>query len=244
MKDDSPEQPSLWNPGQSQPFVAEAALLHFAEEYREGWRTVTSHSHSPRCMDENSFACLMICKEHPHICSQTVCDALLDCRYAAGEGSRNNWLDTLAWDVALEILGETSMNPTVGMPSIIANLTHGTSGIRMFMYELAWFVRQELPKDEVVPHLLENVSNTILYWWEALGLCSCLYEDEEEFWRIADAYQPEPEWNDQYRRNLTDIRNRNLAVTRYPFVDLDAKIRRKVMDFAMTQRCDGLGGHE
>ncbi len=234
---DSPMQGSLWSPKDFQQTVADASLLHFAGKYLEGCENRTGAGPLPRWMDEHSYACLLICQEHGDKLSHNAAITLANCRRAVADGCEIDWLDALPWDTAIEVLGTQTGDPTRGIDSLIANLTHHRSGIRGYMFELAWFVRDRLRTDGVANGLLRNVADTIGGWDVSLGLCSFLLDDEDRFWAFADEYQPDDRYADQYRDRLQTVRGVGLNVCRCSLYQLDAKIRSLIDSFAYGLRC-------
>jgi len=235
---DSENQGSLWAPDDLRTTVAEATLLHFTDEYRAWMQNRTGGELLPRDLDKASFACILLCEEYGSTFSPNAAMALNNCRSVAAGSGGIEWLDVLPWDLAMESLGTQIGDPTRGTESLVANLTHHSSGIRAFMFDLAWLVRDRLPKAESAERLLRNTADTLMHWNSSLGLCSLLFSDTEIFWAFADNYRPEAPFEEQYRERLAAIKEHGLANCTYYFSDLEAGIRKRICEFALRLKCD------
>jgi len=171
MPDNASRQGTLWRPEDFRQTVADASLLHFARRYIEGCQEHSGSVPPPRWMDEHCFACILMCQEHGDKLSHNAAMTLANCRRAAEDRGDINWLDAIPWDIAIEVLGTQTGDPTRGIDSLIANLTHGKSDIRCFMGELAWFVRKRLPVGDCAHRLLRNVAVVDLVIWRFATLC-------------------------------------------------------------------------
>ncbi|MCX6344602.1 MAG: hypothetical protein NT018_05945 [Armatimonadetes bacterium] len=236
-------QEALWSKSEIQPtttevhLMAEVCLLHFAYEYASGCSERTGMAPLPRWMDDHSLACLMLCEEHSDKLSSNAAIALTNSRSRAAESGGIEWIDILPWDLAVEALKASTDAPTIELESLVANLTHHNSGIRHFMFELAWILRRRLTV-HAAPLLLKNVADTLGGWWLALGLCSFLFETNDEFWAYADAYVLEDDrFESQYRDRLQLVRNAGLGMCRCDLYQLDSRIRKLIEDYALGLRC-------
>ena len=230
MTSDS-RQPNLWSSSDFQVTVAEAALLHFTAEYRLGLRESNPEKPLPRWMDEHSYACILLCEEHGEALTEASVTALQKCQDDVA--ARPMLYDMQPWNVALHALGKAPY----ALDGVVGSFTNGGSGIRAFMFEIGWFVRRRLPVEETTERLLQNVADTLGHWGESLGLCSYLFETEEQFWAFAHAYQPDPRFEEQYRDRLQTVRDAGLGLCRYHFALLEANIRRLIDGFALGLTC-------
>jgi hypothetical protein len=236
--------------------VAESCLLQLAQYYSAHCSKPPVEEARSRSVDEASFACLLICESYACLLSDEAINVLLSCRKAIP--SSNNpvlWLDILPWDLAIDALrsnpGRTekqlefnysgkywvlapsgmSMSP---VNFLVENLTHHNSSIRSFVLELAWFVRKRIPFEKAARALLKNVADTLGYWDWSLGFCSCLFENEEQFWAFADAFEPPHEFFVQYHDRLKTVHEDKLLQCRYHFIELELKLRQMIDEWALS----------
>jgi len=218
--------------------VADRCLLCCATDYLNGIGEHPSDRALPRNMDELSLACLLICTEHGDKLSRNPSAVLIKCRDATCDRGMTGTYDLYPWALAIEAVnGEISSESTM-VDRLVRNLAHGDSGVRGYMFEMGWFVRKWLPRDESVPLLLKNVADTLGGWCLSLGLCSVLFESNDEFWAYADAYIPEDErFESQYRDRLQLVRDGGLGLCMCDFYQLDSRIRKLIGDYALGLRC-------
>jgi len=236
--------------------VAESCLLQLTQYYCANCSKQPGEGSWPRSVDEASFACLLICESYACFLSDEAINALLSCRKAIP--SSNNpvlWLDILPWDLAIDALrsnpGRTekqlefkysgkywvlapsgmSMSP---INFLVENLTHHNSSIRSLILELTWFVRKRIPSEKAARALLKNVADTLGYWDWSLGLCSSLFENEEQFLAFADAFEPPHEFMEQYRDRLKGVHEDKLRQCRYHFIELELELRRLIDGWALS----------
>jgi hypothetical protein len=115
---------------------------------------------------------------------------------------------------------------------LLENLTHRESSIRSFIFELTWFVRKRIPLEKAARALLKNGADTLGYWDWSLGLCSSLFQADEQFWTFADGFEPPHEFFEQYHDRLKIVRDDRLLQCRYHFIDLELKLRRMIDEWA------------
>ena len=238
--------------------VAESCLLRLAHYYRANWNKQPGEGSRSRSVDEASFACLLICEGYACFLSDEAINALLSCRKAIP--SSNNpvlWLDILPWDLAIDALrsnpGRTekqlefnysgkywvlapsgmSMSP---INFLVENLTHQNSSIRSLILELTWFVRKRIPFEKAARALLKNAADTLGYWDWSLGLCSSLFENEAQFWKFSDAFEPPHLFWEQYRDRLKSVHGDKLSQCRYHFIELELKLRQMIDEWAFSLR--------
>jgi hypothetical protein len=119
---------------------------------------------------------------------------------------------------------------------LVENLTHQNSSIRSFVLELTWFVRKRIPLEKTARALLRNVAETPSYWDWSLGLCSSLFENEEQFWTFAGAFKPPHEFSEQYHDRLKSVHEDKLLECRYHFIELELKLRQMTDQWALSLR--------
>jgi len=117
---------------------------------------------------------------------------------------------------------------------LVENLTHPNSSIRSLILELTWFVRKRIPLEKTARALLKNVADTLGYWDRSLGLCSSLFENEEQFWAFSDAFEPPHPFFEQYRDRLKGVHEDRLRQCRYHFIELELKLRQMIDEWALS----------
>jgi hypothetical protein len=78
------------------------------------------------------------------------------------------------------------------------------------------------------------VADTLGYWDWSLGLCSSLFENEEQFWAFSDAFEPPQEFLEQYRDRLKGFHEDKLRQCRYHFTELELKLRQMIDEWALS----------
>ncbi len=236
--------------------VAESCLLQLTQYYCANCNKLPDKRSWSRLVDEASLACLLICENYASFLSDEAINALLSCRKAVP--SSNNpvlWLDILPWDLAIDALrsnpGRTekqlefnysgkywvlapsgmSMSP---IKFLVENLAHPNSTIRSFIFELAWFVRERIPFEKAAKALLKNAADTLSYWDKSVGLCSSLFENEEQFWSFAHAFEPPHDFMEQYQYRLKVVRENKLGLCRCSFIELELKLRQMIDGWALS----------
>ena len=236
--------------------VAESCLLQLTQYYCANCNKLAGKGTWPRSVDEASLACLLICESYACFLSDEAINALLSCRKAIP--SSNNpvlWLDILPWDLAMDALrsnpGRTekqlefnysgkywtlapsgmSMSP---VNFLVESLNHPNSSIRSFILELAWFVRERIPSEKAARALLKNAAGTLSYWDRSLGLCSTLFEHEEQFWSFADTFEPPHDFMEQYHDRLKVARENKLGLYRCSFIELELNLRQMIDGWALS----------
>ena len=183
----------------------------------------------PAALDDLSQACLMLAVEWGQRSPESTSAALAAC---LDKVAGRFWGDLLPWKLALEFCRH---NPSgvFGMEQLTANLDHHNSCIRLWMFDLASCVRDRLNPVEASARLLKNVADTLGFWDSALGLCRNQFSTDEEFWAMADNYQPK-DFADQYRERLTYARKEGLAVFQHRFDRVELRLRRLINQSALA----------
>lgn len=218
------------------PSFADACVRHLARQYLKDCQDLPESGPLPRSMDELALACLLVCSESPETLTRYTEDVLTACRDAAPKPQWMEWLDALPWDLSRDLFLSERGEPLGALDRLTANFTHSNSGIRAFMFELGWFVRNWLDPADVAPLLLQNVADTLGYWEASLGLCCDLGWSLEAFWAFADDFAPEAKFESQYRSRLSAVREHGIVLCRHKFFVLDMRIRRVITSFAYGLR--------
>lgn len=238
QRGDDTGQAALWSGDELRPTVADSCLLCCATDYLNGIGEHPREGALPRNMDELSFACLLICTEHGDKLSRNPSALLTKCRDAAYGRGMTGTYDLYPWALAIEAVNGKISSESIMVDRLVRSLAHGDSGVRGYMFELGWFSRKWLSRDESAPLLLRNVADTLGGWWLSLGLCSALFETNDEFWAYADAHTLEDErFESQYRDRLGLVRDAGLGLCLCDLYQLDSRIRKLIEDYALGLRC-------
>lgn len=234
----NPGQEELWSKAELQPTVADGCLLRCATDYLDAIEDYPRDRALPRAMDELSFASLLICADHGDRLSRDSSALLAKCRDAAYDRGFTGTYDLYPWALAIEAVSGEINSESIMIDRLVQSMTHGDSGVRGFMFELGWFVRKWLPRDEVAPLLLKNVADTLGGWWLSLGLCSVLFETQDEFWAYADAFVLENDrFESQYRGRMQMIRDNSLGLCLCDLYRLESRVRQVIDRYALGMRC-------
>lgn len=234
----NPAQEELWSKAELQPTVADGCLLRCATDFLDAIEDYPRDRALPREMDELSFASLLICAEHGAKLSRNPSALLTKCRDAACDRGFTGTYDLYPWALAIEAVSGKINRESIMIGRLVRNMAHGDSGVRGFMFELGWFVRKWLPRDQVAPLLLTNVADTLGGWWLSLGLCSVLFETRDEFWAYADALVLEDDrFESQYRDRLQQVRESGLGMCLCGLYQLDSRVRTVIDGYALGMRC-------
>lgn len=207
------------------PSGAEVCLERLAGRFIASCRAKQEKGPLPREADELSFACLLLYVEHGERLTKRSAKIVAQCRSVAAKSGTCAWLDRLPWDCCCDVGSLDSDKP--GLFAVEANLTHGNSAIRDFVIEVGWFVRRFLNCESVVSSCLKNTADTILSWHKAAGLCAELAGGHDEFFALADAYEPE-DFRDQYRDRLEAVREVGVDVLLAPLYRLELTARKHI----------------
>ncbi len=208
---------------------AEQIYRHLACEWRDEIAGVERGGTPPSRVDEISLAALLPAFEHGAAFSST----------AWQDADRNTkscqhvylpWMDQLPW-----LLGHSSCSGTsdhFAIRQLVGNLNHGNSSIRIWTMEVAWMIRGALPREEVIPVLLENVASTLTGVDMAWGLTESLCETRDEFLIRATSFEP-ADFASQYADRVAELRNWSSIRAQADFWHLESRCRRLITEAAM-----------
>lgn len=232
--DNMPEEPmfelvSEKVPRMTTQSVADACILHFATEFKHQYSARGSPECLPDDLDLMALVCLLIAAEQKVTPSLTVVQSLSACRDCLRTTPAWRVLDALPFELCLELLGQTED----AFECLKRNLTHGASAVRGVLFDLAWFVRNQLSEREVTFRLLWNVENTLLHWVKSLAIFRSIFKEEEDFWLAVEAY-PAKDIPDQYADRIDWARN-NICEIEYPvcFLSLELRARRLLEGYVL-----------
>ncbi len=228
---DVDEKGQLWLPGDPAPCcnrVADVCLRRLCRMFREKCPPATV-APLPSELDDLSLACVLVAVEWGSYSPEATTVELAAC---LDKVAGRFWGDRLPWRLALEFCRHNPRGVS-GLEELTANLDHTNSNIRLWMFDLAWCVRDKINPVEATVRLLKNVADTLGYWDSALGLCRALYPTDEAFWAMADGFQPPHDCADQYRDRMDFVRKQGLAVFLQRFERLELRLRRLISQSAL-----------
>ena len=82
------------------------------------------------------------------------------------------------------------------------------------------------------------MADTLGYWDRSLGLCSSLFENEEQFLAFSDAFEPPHPFSEQYRGRLKGVREDKLLQCRYHFIELELRLRQMIDGWALSLKLE------
>ncbi len=180
------------DPPPNSPTGAEVCALHCALEFRRQYQEQGSPERVSEDLETLCLVCLLLIAEYRVRPAVRLLHELIMCRECLQTMTVWRQYDALPYDICLQLLGQ----PYYGMDTLQRNFTHGMSGVRAWMFDLAWFVRRHLTIEAtgnlgVTFRLLKNVEDTLGYWDKSLALCRSLYPTRETFWSAVALYRAE-----------------------------------------------------
>ena len=139
------------------------------------------------------------------------------------------WGDVLPWQIALALCRNDEFAIADRLEELTANLDHGNSGIRLWMFDVAWCVRDRLNPVEAYLRLLTNVADKLANWDASLGLCRAVLESDELFWKTADEFTPK-DFEEQYKTRLALARKEGLVRFQHHFERRELRLRRLICE--------------
>jgi len=186
------EQLALFSPPDlSKPVTgADKCALHFASTFRRQYQEQGSPERISEELETLCLACLLVLSECAVRPNTRLLHELVMCRDSLQTMQPWRMYDALPFEICLSLLGQTNN----GMVFFHRNLTNHDSGVRSWMFDLGWFIRQHLNPEatgniEVMFGLLKNVEDTLGCWDKSLALCRSLYPDRETFWAAVVSYE-------------------------------------------------------
>ena len=220
-----------WLPSMPSPIcarVADVCLHKFCREFLDKCPLPTVSSLSIE-LDDLSLACVLLATEWGHRSLDSTSASLQAC---LDKVHGRFWGDLLPWQLALEFC---RYNPSgaSGLGNVTCNLDHHNSSIRLWMFDLAWCVRDRLNREKAVPRLLKNVANTLGFWDSSLGLCRALFPSDEAFLLAAEEFEADT-FSIQFRDRLESARKEGLATFQSRFERKELRLRRQICQIALA----------
>ena len=209
------------------PTLAERAFLSLARSWAKQLGELPEHHAPPRDFDLLALSALAIAfdrtDDFTNVARQQVRVNIALCHERGSSG----WLDSIVWSL-MEVRHLQNLHDSTQMQELVANLNHHNSAIRIWMMEIAWVMRAKLPRDKVLPLLLENVASTLAGVDKAWGLASILFEDRDTFLEAASDWSPGNDFNDQYAERVEQLKDVTFAC-QATFWKMEATIFRMVL---------------
>jgi len=195
------------------PTMAERIFLRLAREWRSSVRSTQNRTKEQGSHEETLLlACLMLAVRWGRAFTPLPMKEIALNRYTYKPGgSSYEWLDQLAWDLCEYALSNEhdrqSQHRTI--ESLVANLSHGTSSIRIWIVDLAWLFLPEIPliyNRAAVNELLKNLTSALVYWDSSAALASRFFATPGDFFDYASRVAPPSAWEEQYTERLRSLR--------------------------------------
>ena len=205
--------------------AAEAAFATLSQEWHDQLQRVDHDALLPTSMDDLALACLLLAVEFGSGFTASAWEGAEVNRDSAGDFSRMPWIDQLPWDLCL---AATAHDPpdTGPVRSLVENLGHHNSSIRVWVMHVAWMARPWLTPERVAPVLLRNFADTLGGPFEAAALASSLAPDVEGFWDMAERFAPPAGFEEQYRWRLNRLREGGILQSQAPFLSREVRCRK------------------
>lgn len=212
--------------------VAQACLERLGQQYVRQCLEHHGEGPIPREADVASFACWHICEARTPIQNARAAKVIAACRAIALKTGRVGWLwlDALIWDLCAErVEGAGERGAT---DCLVNNLTHHSSCIREFLYDLAWIVRGSFSLDVAGPLLLKNVADTLGGWGRAFDLCAAMCEDPDAFFSLGHEYSF-GKFQEQYETRIKYAEDHGLEAFLASFYRLENEVIGRIQSVAL-----------
>lgn len=192
------------------PTSAERVFLSLARSWAKQFSEVPENRAPSRDLDELALSALILANGYGSqftIVAQRQVAANIELTHRRGSGG---WLDRMTWSLMQMCSWQTSED-CWQIQELVANLNHHNSAIRLWMMEIAWVIRGRLPRERVLPILLENVASTLAGVEMAWGLAAALFEERTVFDDAAAAWLPGNNFDQQYIERTKKLKDQTLA---------------------------------
>lgn len=212
------------------PTSAERVFLALARSWSRQFEEVPENRPPSRDVDELALCALALANDYGSqftIVAQRQVAANIELTHRFGSAG---WLDRMTWWMVQVCSLETSEYGSQ-IQELVANLNHHNSAIRLWMMEIAWVIRGRLPRERVLPILLENVASTIAGVEMAWGLAAALYEERTVFDAAAAVWLPGNNFDQQYIERAKKLKDQTFACQADHW-KLEANLYRRLCGFA------------
>ncbi len=225
-------QPPLF-PAMFHASLAERVFVHLARKWAYGYAN-RGEGPPSRETDEAALAALLIANEHGEALGDLAKEI---CReHWALLNYEIKWMDRLPWQLAASAIGIGSWPNALDL--LTCNLTHPSSSLRCWVLEIAWLVRNRLPKEQAIQGLLKNVADTLIGVSMSAGLARELCRDEDEWKRVTTAFQPE-HFQEQYRDRIAELNLTGLLSAQAEPYRVECKVRKMISDWVFAANPPG-----
>lgn len=211
------------------PTNAERVFIALARSWAKQFTEVPENRGPSRDLDELALSALALANDYGSqftIVAQRQVAANIELTHRRGSGG---WLDRMTWSLMQMCSLETSKD-CWQIQELVANLNHHNSAIRIWMMEIAWVIRGRLPRERVLPILLENVASTLAGVGMAWGLAAALYEERTVFDDAAALWLPGNNFDQQYIERAKKLKDQTFAC-QAELWKLEAKLYQRLCHF-------------
>lgn len=217
------------------PAPSERVFLSLARSWATHFEKLPENRPPPRNADELALGALAIANDYG-----TQFTAVAKHQIAANielthRRGNSGWLDRMAWSLMQMCSLETSGDHWQ-IQELVANLNHHNSAIRIWMMEIAWIIRGRLPRERVLPILLDNVASTLAGVEMAWGLAAALYEERTAFDAAATGWLPNTHFDEQYVERAQKLKDQTFAC-QAELWKLEARLYRCLCRFSFGDGC-------
>jgi len=210
----------------------ERGFLSLAEDWAQAAILAGGDRIMPFAADRAALACLLLAKERASHLGQASKRAI-EANYLQRKETHFNICDSLPWELCAVGFHKVPQKATA-LWSLSRLMGHANSGLRIWGMDLGWICREWLSADRVVPILLKNVADTLGGVDKTLALAAAFFDNEDQFFQAAEAFQAPDGFEDQYVKRLGVAKDFGAAQYQIPFLRAETKIRKLIED-----RCFG-----
>jgi hypothetical protein len=190
-------QPSKQEEGQAVPENhVERGFLTLAWEWNQAAVQAGQDNILPSEADLPAMSCLLISKERNSFLG-AASKVVIEANYNLRKDTRFKICDSLVWELCAACF-KREPSKSSALSSLVFLLGHANSGLRIWGMELGWIFRDWLPAKRVIPILFKNVADTLGGVDEAAGLAAGFFENEESFFKAAEAFEPPSKFESQF----------------------------------------------
>jgi hypothetical protein len=207
------------------PTRPELAFLELARQWHVEASKTKYAVPLPSSADLRAQSCLLLAVEWGAEFSQKAQNMAESCSEAVAEGPYARF-DRLSWKLCNCAAAEKRWEATP-VETLVENLDHPSSSIRIWMMKLAWFVHPWLNVVETSVHLCRNLADTLAWPLMAAGLAAHCYGSWEGFLSFAREYK-DVERKEQYKIRLQQISEVGELSVQAPFWKLESECRKQI----------------
>ena len=223
-------------PGLGQPpRSVEDVYIDVATKWRNEFQRLPPNTAPTRLIDDLALTGLMLGWEYGSNFSESTWTEAFKCI----ELSKNQpvpWIERLPWALpAPETFDDLN---SLAIEQLIEKLNHPRSSLRCWALEIAWVVRSNflLQSEDARYRLFENVANTLAAVDQSWGLAAEIFDSEADLWAAARAWQPPPNFAEQYSERLSTLGDVGLRATQAHFWYQESRCWRLAFEIEMGIR--------